>query len=220
MAIRMRRGNKADFAPSRMLSGEFGVVVDNKEVYMTFAPGDVKQLMTVEDAEAIIDKAVDDATAEAKGYSDSAKASADEATAQVDLAKDEVIKAQEYANNSQASANNSQISASNSQTYANNSSNSATLSESWAVGNTGARTGENTNNSKYYSDMSKSYSQTTESNLRQAQALVDLATQSLASVTFDVDLDTGLLYQNTSEGTNINFTIDAEGVMSYEVEVA
>ena len=34
---------------------------------------------------------------------------------------------------------------------------SATKAESWAVGGTGSRTGEDTDNSKYYSDVSKSY---------------------------------------------------------------
>lgn len=40
---------------------------------------------------------------------------------------------------------------------ADRSKDSAALSESWAVGGTGARQGENTNNSKYWADQAQSY---------------------------------------------------------------
>lgn len=43
-----------------------------------------------------------------------------------------------------------QAAVSNAQGYANNASGSATLAESWAVGGTGTRTGENTNNAEYW----------------------------------------------------------------------
>lgn len=39
---------------------------------------------------------------------------------------------------------------------------SATLSRSWAVGGTGTRSGENTNNSEYYSNQSRTYSEQAE----------------------------------------------------------
>lgn len=206
MAIQWRQGNEADFDQSKMTSGEGAVFLDTLKAFIAFAPNIVKQLMTVEDAEVMLDIAVDEATAEAKGYAQNALIDA--------------TRAETYASNAQTSATTSGSNATAAQSSANSSSSSATLSRSWAVGGTGTRQGENTNNSSYFSNLAKSYSESSEASMQQAQALVDLATQSLASVTFDVDLDTGLLYQNTSEGTNINFTIDAEGVMYYEVEVA
>ncbi len=49
MAIRVRRGNKEDFDPNKMLSGEFGIAVDSKEAFICFAPGDTKKMSTYED---------------------------------------------------------------------------------------------------------------------------------------------------------------------------
>ena len=46
--------------------------------------------------------------------------------------------------------------------YAKRAENSASLSKSWAVGGTGTRTGEDTNNSKYYSEQSKYYAKQAE----------------------------------------------------------
>lgn len=45
------------------------------------------------------------------------------------------------------------------QQYANNAAESATLSQSWAVGNTGLRDGENTNNAQYWSQQAKQSAQ-------------------------------------------------------------
>lgn len=49
MAIRNRRGNKADFDPGKMLSGESAVVIDNEEMHIAFAPGRTKKIATYED---------------------------------------------------------------------------------------------------------------------------------------------------------------------------
>ena len=46
--------------------------------------------------------------------------------------------------------------------YAKHAEDSASLSKSWAVGGTGTRTGEDTNNSKYYSEQSKYYAKQAE----------------------------------------------------------
>lgn len=56
------------------------------------------------------------------------------------------------ANSATASANSATASANS----ATNASNSATLSESWAIGGTNTRTGEDTNNSMYYTQQSAS----------------------------------------------------------------
>ena len=53
MAIQMRRGQSVDFDPTKMLTGEWAVSIDNEAqkqmVYMCFAPGVVKRMATLED---------------------------------------------------------------------------------------------------------------------------------------------------------------------------
>ena len=46
MAIQNRRGVTEKFDPSKMLPGEFAVTTDDKKVFITFGPGDVKELST------------------------------------------------------------------------------------------------------------------------------------------------------------------------------
>lgn len=48
MAIKMRRGNEADFDPSKMLPGEWAVSTDTKYVRMCFATGIVLRMATYE----------------------------------------------------------------------------------------------------------------------------------------------------------------------------
>ncbi len=49
MAIQMRRGNLANYDPDKMLSGEFGVVTDEDELYISFGPGNSKRVLTESD---------------------------------------------------------------------------------------------------------------------------------------------------------------------------
>ena len=53
MAIQMRRGQSVDFDPTKMLTGEWAVSIDNETqkqmVYMCFAPGAVKRMAALED---------------------------------------------------------------------------------------------------------------------------------------------------------------------------
>lgn len=68
MAIQARRGNEADYLPSRMVSAEFGVSVDVGKVHIAFAPGNSKTLMTEEDAKEQILEATKKATVEAQAW--------------------------------------------------------------------------------------------------------------------------------------------------------
>lgn len=73
---------------------------------------------------------------------------AEQLQAEIDEIKDDIIiatHAQEYAEAAAASASDA--------------SGSAKLSESWAIGDAGTREGEDTNNSKYFSEVSEGYSQ-------------------------------------------------------------
>lgn len=49
MAIQMRRGNAANYDESKMLPGEFGVSVDEEELYIAFATGNSKRVLTEDD---------------------------------------------------------------------------------------------------------------------------------------------------------------------------
>ena len=63
-------------------------------------------------------------------------------------------------------------------------------SQSWAIGGTGSRTGEDTNNSKYYSEQSKFYAKQAEQSASYdyTQVLQELA-DIKSSVATDADID-------------------------------
>lgn len=83
----------------------------------------------------------------------------------------------------------------------------ALMSESWAKGETGAREGENTDNSKYYSSVSKSYAKNISKYAEEMRELVDEAQMYSAYTVFNVDFETGeLLYVSK----NHTFDIDEE----------
>ena len=225
MAIQMRRGNLADFDPTKMMPGEFAVTLDadnnlNKRVLITFAAGTVKQLMTVEDATAQMIEATDAATAEAEAwahgnsftatemftsagsatvtlaYSPSSinavkindvattaytrngkvitfntapavgsiitviygvSTSTDNAKYYKGQAANSASTASTKATQASTSATNAANSATTASTKATQAGNSATLSESYAVGGTGTRPGEDTDNAKYYKDQMAAY---------------------------------------------------------------
>ena len=71
MAIQSRRGAYGDFAPNKMLPGEWASVLkddpkaqDGKSVYMCFAAGDVKRMATYEDMKDNIKEATGDVVQE------------------------------------------------------------------------------------------------------------------------------------------------------------
>lgn len=69
----------------------------------------------------------------------------------------------------------------------------ALLSESWAVGDTGIREGENTNNSMYYSNVSKSSSIEASENAEMVRALTDMAKLYSTYTSFETNFETGNL---------------------------
>lgn len=54
MAIRIRRGNKIDFDPNKMVAGELGLALDSGELYFCYSPGNVKRLQTAEDLQNLL----------------------------------------------------------------------------------------------------------------------------------------------------------------------
>lgn len=55
MAIQMRHGLENDFLPEKMLPGEMAVTTDSKKIFVTFSPGDCKQMATYEDMESALE---------------------------------------------------------------------------------------------------------------------------------------------------------------------
>lgn len=76
----------------------------------------------------------------------------------------------------------------------------ATLSESWAVGGTSTRQGEDTNNSKYFSEQSQAYRNACEDFRDQAEDLVETATARLTGLTMQVNFTDGCLYYDVATG--------------------
>ena len=91
---------------------------------------------------------------------------------------------------------------------ASNSEQSASISESWAIGGTGIRTGEDADNSKYYSEISKAYAE-------DAHSTISEIDKKLAFAEFELDDDGNLLYTDNS---SYNFAIDENGDLNWEVE--
>jgi hypothetical protein len=227
MAVQMRRGNLADFDPTKMMPGEFAVTLDkdnnlNKRVFITFAAGTVKQLMTVEDATAQMIEATDAATAEAEAWAHGNSFTATEmftsagsttvtlayspssivavkindvvttaytrndkvitfntapavgstitviygvstATDNAKYYKEQAANSASTASTKAAEAGTSATNAANSATTAGTKAteagNNATLAESYAVGGTGTRPGEDSDNAEYYYEQARDISQ-------------------------------------------------------------
>lgn len=144
--IQMRHGREEDFDPDQMTAGEWGVSDDTKKVWMCFMPGLVFRMATYEAFEKDMQE-IREILAACQDIQEAVKAF--EA-----LAEQHKNQAEVYSNESkswsEASKSHSKVSESWAKT-----------SESWAVGGTGTRDGEDSNNAKYYSqhasDLSKSW---------------------------------------------------------------
>lgn len=172
MAIQVRRGQKADFDPTKMLPGEWAVSIDsdtnNQIVWMCFSAGIVKRMGTWEDFKRQISEATDDIReeylAEFQAILDQIEELAEQTSANTDTVvtiRDDmvntylpqILKSTETATASAKSATNSAESAEN----------SANLSKSYAVGTNGTiRENDVTDNSKYFKEQTESLKVTTE----------------------------------------------------------
>ena len=50
MAIQNRRGAYSNYDPNKMVSGEFAVATDEQKLFIAFAPGLSKRILTEDDA--------------------------------------------------------------------------------------------------------------------------------------------------------------------------
>lgn len=152
MAIIHRLGEYKDFYPSKMRPAELAVVqsgdphaVNGRSVYMCFVAGVVKQLATYEDME----KQIADATVDIRDQYIAIFTEINEETEAFAVA----------ASAASLEAKKSQLLAADSATEAMDNAllaiDYSKRSESFAHGNTGVRPGEDTDNSKYYSEQSQ-----------------------------------------------------------------
>ena len=165
--IQMLRGMKADFNPAKLLPGEWAVSIDadtnNQIVWMCFAPGIVKRMGTYEDFKKQIADATGDIRdqymTEFQSVLDQIDELAGRASTNADvvltirneIVEDYLPQMQNYSNSTAQKA----LNAAKSATLAESAGNTA---ESYAVGGTGTREGEDTDNAKYYAEQAKNAS--------------------------------------------------------------
>lgn len=225
MAIQMRKGLKADFDPTKMLPGEWAVAIDsntdNQIVWMCFAAGVVKRMGTYEDFKVMIRDATKDIRNEYITEFNQILNRIDNLAATTQANTDMVVKISNDITNKYLPQiiQNANIASSSATIAVNN----AALSKSYAVGGTGTRTGEDTDNSKYYSEQSQASSQTAQSYAEQAEAAGDEAVNKINEALsqnvpqFTIDFTTGHLKY---EGGRFNFEVqNTTGHLLWEVAV-
>lgn len=225
MAIQMRKGLKADFDPTKMLPGEWAVSIDsdtsNQIVWMCFAAGVVKRMGTYEDFKNMIRDATKDIRDEYVTEFNSILERIDKLAYTTAKNTDTVVKVHDDIVNTYLPQiiGNANLASSSATIAVNN----AALSKSYAVGGTGTRTGEDTDNSKYYSEQSQASSQTAQSYAEQAEAAGDEAVNKINEALsqnvpqFTIDFTTGHLKY---EGGRFNFEVqNTTGHLLWEVAV-
>lgn len=225
MAIQMRKGLKADFDPTKMLPGEWAVSIDsdtsNQIVWMCFAAGVVKRMGTYEDFKDMIREATKDIRDEYVTEFNSILERIDKLADTTQKNRDTVVKIHDDIVNTYLPQiiENANLASSSATIAVNN----AALSKSYAVGGTCTRTGEDTDNSKYYSEQSQASSQTAQSYAEQAEAAGDEAVNKINEALsqnvpqFTIDFTTGHLKY---EGGRFNFAVqNTTGHLLWEVAV-
>lgn len=86
MAVRVRRGLKADFDPNKLVAGEPAAPLDTRELYIAFAPGDVQKLATHENVREMVDEVTEEVVAD---LTEGVNNATDYANTQGDYAKDQ-----------------------------------------------------------------------------------------------------------------------------------
>lgn len=265
MAIQMRRGMRKDFQPAKLLPGEWAVSIDaatdNQIVWMCFAPGVTKRMGTYEDFKRQIEEATEGILneyrtqlniilAEVQRLAQQVRDDKDavfviktqietvyipqmqqillDAAAEFEKAKAEAIKSANSAADSKAFADASAASASDSEDF-------SKMSESHNHGGTGVRPGEDTDNSKYWSEQSKQHlDDTVQAGIDAVENIGDAESDALDNIDkaekdaldtinnaldeaqpeFFLDKDTGDLYY---QGGAFNFIMDEDGDLYWGV---
>ena len=110
MAIRVRRGNEADFDVNKMLPGEWAVSLDTRYVRMCFAPGVCLRMATYEGFESDMER-VESILTEVESIEEAIKVIQRDINANVDIAIEQKELASEYAEQSKEYARQAKESA-------------------------------------------------------------------------------------------------------------
>lgn len=184
--IQMRHGMYTDFDPSQMTQGEWAVATDNQHVYMCIRPGLCVRMATYEAFEK-------DVAAAMERFNEVLEECQDIKS------ETEAIKAAIEIIQSEVQENKLVI-----EQYKEDTENFYRLAKSWAVGETGSRYGEDTDNSKYYSEQSKRYADMAENSVNTLQP------------NFFVDFSTGNLLYN---GGKYDFKINEQGDLLWRMVI-
>lgn len=127
-----------------------------------------------------------------------------------------------YLGNIKVEVSKAQASAAAAASHANKAENQALLSKSWAIGDTGARDGEDTDNSKYHSEQSKASADTSKEYLTKVEKAGEDAvkavqdTLDISAPEFIVDLSTGHLMYS---GGRFDFQVNSGGHLLWGLTV-
>lgn len=147
----------------------------------------------------------------AKRSEEAAEKSAQEASASETRAKESEESAKRSEDNAKQSEENAAESEKNASGKADEAADSAMLSESWAVGGTGTREGEDTDNSKYYAGQSAEYLDKVETAGENALNTINDALK-VAKPEFLTAVETGHLYY---KGGRFLFIVDNKGHLKW-----
>ena len=210
MAILMRGGMYSEFNPSKLLPREFAVVLsddpgpaDGRAIYICFGPGKVKRIATAEDMQHDIEQISDKLFAQYIATFNEILRQMQALESQTAQYKTEVQSIRNDIVNEYlpliVDAYNNAIRA---ETGAEQSEHFRKLSESYAHGRIGYREGEATDNSEYYSLLSKQSSDISKEYLTKVEQAGDEAVGKINQALdmdvpeFFVDISTGnLLYE-------------------------
>lgn len=151
----------------------------------------------------------------AKRSEQAAAKSEQAALASETAAKESETAAKESEENAEKSETNAAASEQVAKTKADEAYGSADLSKSYAVGGTGTRDGEDTDNSKYYSEQSAEYLDKVETAGENALNTINDALKA-AKPEFLTNVDNGHLYY---KGGRFLFNVDARGHLRWELMV-
>ena len=99
--------------------------------------------------------------------------------------------------------------------YASQALSSANMAESYAVGGTGNRDGEDTDNAKYYSQVASGLISEANETLNEAKSTLEEVGKKVTETTFHVNLETGKLeYDSPNYNFNVN---NSTGKLEWEV---
>jgi len=169
------------------------VVTVNTVQQMVIVPGTVECTLSLTYNSQVIGTALFFMEVEKSGLDVNADVSDTELPALLDLARANAERSEVAATAAASSATAAESSKNGAGTFATLAQNMATLAESWAVGDTNTRTGEATNNSKYWCQQSKVA-------LQEVSAMVSVMRLLIGTVYFTTESGDTLI---TEDGDNL-----------------